>query len=103
MGRENSVILLRRESAVLHLGGELVAPPQAAGLPGPAGDRFADERPVPGAVGLDEALQQLILFGAPRASDPILVLLRRCHHRHLHGRADSENSETTQFLINNLR
>lgn len=50
MGPNNGVVLVGREGAVLHLRRELVAPPQAAALAGSAGDGFADEGPVSGAV-----------------------------------------------------
>lgn len=50
VGPNYSVVLLEGERAVLHLRRELVAPAQTAALAGAAGNGFADEGPVPGAV-----------------------------------------------------
>uniref|UniRef100_A0A7C9DF73 Uncharacterized protein n=1 Tax=Opuntia streptacantha TaxID=393608 RepID=A0A7C9DF73_OPUST len=71
VGPDDGLVLVRGESAVLHLRGQLVAPPEPARLAGPTGNRLADQGPVPGAVFLDQAGQGLIFFGAPRTFYPI--------------------------------
>lgn len=73
VGRKDGVVLRRGEGAVLHRGAELVAPPQAAGLPGTALYVLADHRPVPGAVPVDEPGQDPVLLGAPRTLDSLSV------------------------------
>ena len=73
VGGEDERVLARREGAVVHVGAELVAPAEAAGLAGAAGDGGADEAPAVGAVLLHQAGQQAVLLGAPR---PLL------HHLH---------------------
>jgi hypothetical protein len=72
---EDGVVLLGREGPVLHLRRQLVAPPEAARLAGAARDGPADEGPVAGAVAGHQALQGLVLLGAPGALDPVHVRL----------------------------
>jgi len=50
VGLDDRPVLLRRERPVLHLGRQLVAPPEPARLPGSTRHRFADQRPVPRPV-----------------------------------------------------
>lgn len=76
MGPDYGVVLFGREGPVLHLGGQLVAPPEPAGLAGPARDGLADQRPVPGPVFLHQLLQSLVLLRTPWAFDPVHVLSR---------------------------
>jgi hypothetical protein len=79
---EDGVVLLGREGTVLHLRGQLVAPPQPARLARPPRDGAADQGPVARAVPGHQPLQRLVLLGAPRALDPVHVPARR-HHRSL--------------------
>lgn len=71
VSRHDGVVLGGGEGAVLDVGAELVAPPETAGLTGPALDVAADEGPVPRAVALDEAGEDPVLLGAPWALDPL--------------------------------
>jgi len=73
MGPDNGVVLFVGEGPVLHLGGQLVAPAEPAGLAGAARDGLADEGPVPGPVFLHQLLQSLVLLRAPWAFDPVHV------------------------------
>lgn len=88
--REDGVVLGGGEGAVLDGGAELVAPAQAAGLAGAALDVFADERPVSGAVSVDESGQDAVLLGAPWALDSLgvvaIVSLTRRGRRRVRGR-----------------
>lgn len=68
---EDGVVLGGGERAVLDGGAELVAPPEPAGLPGPALDVAADEGPVPGAVALHEPGEDAVLLGTPGALHPV--------------------------------
>jgi hypothetical protein len=74
VGAQDGVVLVRGEGAVLHLRGELVAPPEAARLAGPPRDGLADEGPVARAVAANQTLQRVVLLGAPGALDPVYVL-----------------------------
>lgn len=62
-------VLSRGEGTVVDGGAELVAPPQPAGFPGPAGDAGADGRPILGAVQLHQLRQLRILFRVPCSLD----------------------------------
>lgn len=59
-------VLGRRERLVLHVGAELVAPPQPARLAGAAGDAGADEGPVARAVLGHQLDESGVLLWAPR-------------------------------------
>lgn len=82
VGSDDGVVLFGREGTVLHLRRELVAPPQPARLAGPARYRLADQRPVPRPVLLDQILESVVLFGAPRALDPIHPIHFLSGHSH---------------------
>lgn len=58
-------VLRRGKRAVLHVGAELIAPPETAGLAGSARDAGADDRPVPRTVLADELHQRLVLLRTP--------------------------------------
>lgn len=68
---DNRLVLVGRKSPMLHLRRELITPAEPARLPGTTRNRLADQGPIPGAMLLNQPLQQLIFFGAPRALDPI--------------------------------
>lgn len=82
VGPDYGVVFLWREGTVLHLRGELVAPPEPAGLAGPTGYRLADQRPVTGAVLLYQPLQSVVLFGTPWTLYPIHIFSAHCHHKY---------------------
>lgn len=74
VGPDDGLVFLGREGTVLHLRRELVAPAKPARLARSARDRFADQRPVPGTMLLDQPLQRLIFLWAPRSLYSIQVL-----------------------------
>lgn len=59
-------VLCRSERLVLHVGAELVTPPQPARLAGAAGDAGADEGPVARAVLGHQLDESGVLLWAPR-------------------------------------
>lgn len=71
MGLNDDGVLCGAEWAVLHLGTELVAPAEPAGLAGSTGYAGADQRPVSGAMLLNKLDERSILLGAPRTLDTI--------------------------------
>ena len=75
VGGDDGLVLLGGEGAVLDGGAELVAPAQAAGLARPTLNVAADEGPVAGSVAVDEAGEDPILLGAPRAFDSVGVVV----------------------------
>lgn len=81
VGPDYGVVFLWREGTVLHLRGELVAPPEPARLAGPTGYRLADQRPVTRTVLLYQPLQSVVLFGAPWTLYPIHIFSAHCHHK----------------------
>lgn len=56
MGSDDETIFFRCKSPMLDLRRKLIAPAEAAGFTGAAGDSTADEGPVTRAVALDEVL-----------------------------------------------
>lgn len=63
--------------------GQLIAPPQPAGLAGPPRDGLAYKRPIPGTMPLHQPLQRTVLIRAPRPLYPIDVFAAaapRCRH-----------------------
>lgn len=71
VGPDNGVVFIGSEGAVLDLRRKLVAPPQSARLAGSTRDGLTDERPIPGAIVLYEAAQQLVLVGTPGTLYPV--------------------------------
>lgn len=67
VGPDDGLVLLGGEGTVLHLRRELVTPAEPARLTGSARNRFADQRPVPGTMLLDQPLQRLVFLWAPRS------------------------------------
>ncbi|TQD91160.1 hypothetical protein C1H46_023243 [Malus baccata] len=65
MSLDNNGVLLRRKGLVLDGGAELIAPTEAAGLAGAAGNASADEGPVTGAVLGHQFDQGGVLLRAP--------------------------------------
>lgn len=68
---DNGVIFIGSERVMLHLRRKLVAPPESARLARSPRDGLTYKRPIPGAVAVDEAAQQLVLFGTPRTFYPV--------------------------------
>lgn len=69
--RQDGLVLRRGEGAVLDVWAELVAPPQPTRLPGPTLYVISDQRPVPGAVFLDQSGQDLVFLRTPGAFNPV--------------------------------
>lgn len=78
-------------------GAELVAPPQAAGLARPALNVAADEGPVPGSVTVDEAGEDPILLGAPRAFDSVVVVVVGLGRGRVRGRRGGGGASVQSF------
>lgn len=82
VGPDDNVVLLRRKGLVLDGGAELVAPPEAAGLAGAAGDACADEGPVAWAVLGNQLDERGVLLWAPRPLHSILITVDHAHDDH---------------------